>query len=264
MSDAEFANRRVIITGGASGIGVAVARRLTTHGAYVYLMDVDAARVKLAAAALGDHADFKVCDTTREDDFVRQFREMRGEGAIDGLVCCAGSPDMPTPAEELLFDDFNRIINSHLNGTFIACRIVGTSMLEDGGGTIVNTASVLSFNSGPVMGYGAAKAAVVNITASFAVQWAARNVRVNAVAPGWTDTPFLKSKQRNGERDFTPIKRATPLGRLLFPDEIAEVIAFLLSPKSSAIVGTTVHCDGGVIAAAGWPPYGGIPSWRAA
>ncbi|GJL81157.1 MAG: oxidoreductase [marine bacterium B5-7] len=260
MSTAEFAGRRVIITGGASGIGAAVAKRLVSHGAYVYLLDVNATGVESTATAFGDQAGFGVCNVTSEDDFIRVFKEVRGEGIIDGLVCCAGCPDLPVPAENYSLDNFNRVIDSHLNGTFIACRTVGASMIEDGGGAIVNIASVLSFNSGPVMGYAAAKAAIVNLTSSFAVQWAARNVRVNAVAPGWTDTPFLKPKERNGERDFTPIKQATPLGRLLSPSEIAEVIAFLLSPKSSAIVGTTVACDGGVIAGAGWPPYGGIPA----
>lgn len=84
-------------------------------------------------------------------------------------------------------------------------------------------------------------------------------MRVNAVAPGWTDTPFLKPKERKGERDVTPILRATPLGRLMKPEEIAEVIYFLLSPRSAVITGATIPCDGGVIAGAGWGPYGGFP-----
>jgi NAD(P)-dependent dehydrogenase (short-subunit alcohol dehydrogenase family) len=110
-----------------------------------------------------------------------------------------------------------------------------------------------------VLAYGAAKAGVVNLTEALAVQWARKNLRVNAVAPGWTDTPFLRPKERAGTRDMTPILNATPMGRLMQPAEIAEVIFFLLSSAASAITGATVPCDGGVIAGSGWNPYGGFP-----
>lgn len=255
----EHSGRRILVTGGASGIGQAVATKLVGQGARVFLFDVDDKRLDDAVGMLGPRASAHLCDVTIEDRFVSAFEALRAEGTVDGLVCCAGIPDMPMPAEELSLAHWNRIVESHLTGTFIACRVVGGRMVEDGEGSIVNVASVLSFNAGPVLAYGAAKAAVVNLTSSLAAQWAARNVRVNAVAPGWTDTPFLRPKQRRGERELSPILAATPVGRLLDPGEIAEVITFLLSPRSSAIVGTTVVCDGGVIAGAGWPPYGGIP-----
>lgn len=258
MSGGEFSNRRIIITGGASGIGQAAAAKLVEGGARVLLFDVDAERLDRSVDTLGSNVSGHVCDVTREDRFEEVFTQVHGDGAVDGLVCCAGMADMPSRAEELSLEHWTRIMESHLNGTFIACRVVGGAMLNDGGGTIVNIASVLSFNSGPVLAYGAAKAAVVNLTSSLAVQWASRKVRVNAVAPGWTDTPFLRPKQRQGQRNLSPILAATPLARLLDAEEIAEVIAFLLSPRSSAIVGTTVVCDGGVIAGAGWPPYGGF------
>lgn len=259
MSDGEFTNQRIIITGGASGIGLASAAKLVEGGARVLLFDVDARRLDESVATLGPNVSGYVCDVTREDRFEEVFAQVRADGAVDGLVCCAGMADLPSRAEELSLEHWTRIMESHLNGTFIACRVAGGAMLTDGGGAIVNIASVLSFNSGPVLAYGAAKAAVVNLTSSLAVQWANRKVRVNAVAPGWTDTPFLRPKQRQGERNLSPILAATPLARLLEPDEIAEVIVFLLSPRSSAIVGTTVVCDGGVIAGAGWSPYGGFP-----
>lgn len=259
MSGDEFAGRRVVITGGASGIGEAAGARLVDAGAHVCLFDINGQLLDESVARLGERATGHMCDVTDESRFKQTFDSVHGHGPIDGLVCCAGLPELPTSAQDLSMAQWNRIMDSHVNGTLIACRVAGAAMIEDGGGAIVNTASVLAFNSGPVVAYGAAKAAIVNLTSALAVQWACRNVRVNAVAPGWTDTPFLRPRERAGKRDLSPILAATPLNRLLDATEIAEVIAFLLSPRSSAIVGTTVVCDGGVLAGAGWSPYGGIP-----
>ena len=258
----EFQARRVLITGGGSGIGAAIARQLHREGASLCLFDIDGARLAALAEELGARVSVQVCDVSSEDSLQAAFAAVRAAGAIDGLVCCAGVPDFPCPAESLSVERWSRIINSHLTGTFLTCRVVGGDMLASGGGAIVNLASVLSFNSGPVLAYGAAKAAVVSLTESLAVQWARQNVRVNAIAPGWTDTPFLRPKERKGERDMTPIIAATPIARLIRPEEIAEVACFLLSPRSGAIVGSTILCDGGVVAACGWSPYGGIPRRR--
>lgn len=255
----EFQSRRILITGGGSGIGAAIARQLYREGASLCLFDIDGARLTALAGEFGDRVSVQVCDVTSEESLGAAFAQVRAAGAVDGLVCCAGVPDLPSPAESLSVERWSRILDSHLTGTFLSCRVVGGDMLASNGGAIVNIASVLSFNSGPVLAYGAAKAAVVNLTESLAVQWARRNVRVNAIAPGWTDTPFLRPKERQGERDMTPIIAATPIGRLIRPEEIAEVACFLLSARASAIVGTTILCDGGVVAASGWPPYGGIP-----
>lgn len=177
---------------------------------------------------------------------------------VNGLVNCAGLPPMPRAIEALDVVEWSRILDSHLSGTFIPCKVIGAELARGGrGGAIVNLASVLAYRPGPVLAYGAAKSGVVSLTASLAVHWARAQVRVNAVAPGWTDTPFLRPKDR-GERDFGPILRATPQGRLMQPSEIAEVICFLLSPAASAVTGSTIPCDGGVIAGSGWPPYGGF------
>ena len=178
---------------------------------------------------------------------------------VNGLVNCAGIAQVPTAIENYPVEDWARVVDSHLRGTYVSCRVFGSAMAQRRRGAIVNLASVLAFRPGPVLAYGPAKAAVVNLTEALAVQWAGSGVRVNAVAPGWTDTPFLKPKERKGERDVTPILNATPLGRLMKPEEIAEVIYFLLSPASAVVTGATIPCDGGVIAGSGWAPYGGFP-----
>ena len=121
---------------------------------------------------------------------------------INGLVNCAAIAQVPLPIEDWPVDAWSRIMGSHLKGTYIACRIVGSAM---------------------------------------------------------AGTPFLRPKERQGERDLTPIINATPMGRLLKPQELAEVVHFLLSPAASGVTGATVPCDGGVLAGCGWFPFGGLP-----
>jgi NAD(P)-dependent dehydrogenase (short-subunit alcohol dehydrogenase family) len=128
-------------------------------------------------------------------------------------------------------------------------------MAERRQGAIVNLASVLAYRSGPVLAYGAGKAGVVSLTEALAVHWARKGVRVNAVAPGWTETPFISQRREGLDR----VRAAVPMGRLLQPGEIAEVICFLLSPAASAVTGSTVPCDGGFLAGSGWAPFGGLP-----
>ena len=142
---------------------------------------------------------------------------------MNGLVTCAGIPPLPKKIEETSAADFSRLVDSHLKGTFIACKIFGAVMAARGGGAIVNLASVLSFRPGPVLAYGAAKAGVVNLTEALAVQWARKNLRVNAVAPAG-QIRRSSPQERAGTRDMTPILNATPMGRLMQPAEIAEVI----------------------------------------
>ena len=252
-------NLSVFITGGASGIGAATARRVLAAGGSVTIVDINREAMRALSAELGDRLIWSECDALDEQGLTQALHDCEHMAPVNGLVTCAGIPPLPKKIEETSAADFSRLVDSHLKGTFIACKIVGAVMAARGGGAIVNLASVLSFRPGPVLAYGAAKAGVVNLTEALAVQWARKNLRVNAVAPGWTDTPFLRPKERAGTRDMTPILNATPMGRLMQPAEIAEVIFFLLSSAASAITGATVPCDGGVIAGSGWNPYGGFP-----
>ena len=251
----------VVITGGASGIGAATARLLLSRGADVGLMDVNGEAARALARELGRGAVAAMADAADET----QVRAALGRFGNDrkplrGLVNCAGVAQIPKSIEDYGVDEWQRIVDSHLRTTYVACRVIGAALEAHARSAIVNVASVLAFRPGPVLAYGPAKAGVVNLTAALAVHWANRGVRVNAVAPGWTDTPFLRPQERKGERDLTPIIDATPFKRLMRPDEIAEVIAFLLSPASSAVTGVTIPCDGGVMAGSGWLPYGGFPT----
>ena len=187
-------------------------------------------------------------------------RHQLGEAvAADGLALhdLADAPGVGLFFDNVGVEAFWSIVDSHLRWTYISNRIVGLEMAKRGAGSIVNLASVLAYRPSAVTGYSEGKTAIVNLTQSLAVEWARKGVRVNAVAPGWTDTPFLKARPQG--RDFSAITDAVPQGRLIQAAEIAEVIHFLLSPASSAITGTTIPCDAGYIAGTGWAPAGGLP-----
>ena len=167
---------------------------------------------------------------------------------------------MPTrePIVEAPLENFDRMLRSHLNGTFLTCKLLGKKMLQHGGGSIVTLSSVLAIRPGPVLGYGAAKAGVINLTQSLAVQWGKKNIRVNAICPGWVDTPFIRKQEAAG-RDLSPIIEMTPLGRLAEPHEISNVVMFLLSDASSAVTGSALVVDCGITLAGGYMPYGRLP-----
>jgi NAD(P)-dependent dehydrogenase (short-subunit alcohol dehydrogenase family) len=257
--------RGVIVTGGASGIGRAVVEMVLQRGGCVGVVDLDPSKVDdLRETHRGRLIGItgSVLDADRlRDAWTRCAGEL--PEPVTGLVNCAGIPPAPVGIEQLDVSDWTRIVDSHLHGTFVSCKTIGAALAEAGrGGSIVNLASVLAFRPGPVLAYAAAKSGVVSLTSALAVHWACHGVRVNAVAPGWTDTPFLRPKDRPA-RDFGAIVDATPMGRLLQPSEIAEVICFLLSPAASAVTGSTIPCDGGVMAGSGWAPYGGFPKTAA-
>lgn len=246
----------VFITGGASGIGAATARRIVKDGGHVAVVDLNLEAAQALARELGPHAIALAADIMSIEE-VRTAHETAAAALppINGLVNCAAAQPKPAPIEMLEPEEFDRVLNSHVTGTLIPCKVVGSAMAERGSGAIINLASVLSYRSSPALAYGAGKAGVVSLTESLAVHWAKKGVRVVGVAPGWTETPFINHRREMFDR----IAASTAQGRLLQPEEIAEVIYFLLSPAASAVTGTTLVCDGGFLAASGWGPYGGPP-----
>lgn len=245
----------IVVTGGGSGIGAAVARTFAAQGYHIGIIDLNPENAATVAAEIGPVASHFVADILDQESLGKVHATLaKSQPAVAGLVNCAGIAQAPVSIEELNVADWERVLDSHVKGTLLPCKEFGAAMAKRGRGAIVNLASVVGLHPGPVSAYGPAKAAVINLTQILAIEWASRGVRVNAVAPGWTDTPFL---QRRG-RDFAPIINAVPMGRLLGPDEIADVVAFLISPAARAITGVTIPIDGGFVAGLGWSPYGGF------
>jgi NAD(P)-dependent dehydrogenase (short-subunit alcohol dehydrogenase family) len=248
----------VIITGGASGIGAATAKRVVADGGQVGIIDLDENRAEALAGDLGS-AFVARADALSEAEMIAAHDDLAARmPPIDGLVACAGAPQMPKRIEDHGVEEWSQVMDSHAKTTFIANRVIGAAMAARGAGAVVNIASVMSYRPGPILAYAPGKAAIANMTEILAVQWARDGVRVNAVAPGFTETPCLTTGERQGKRDFTPLLESTPVHRLMQPEETAEVIFFLLSPASSAVNGTTIVCDGAWMAGGGWWGFGGF------
>lgn len=258
MSTVTTSPLSVMITGGASGIGEATARKIIASGGHAGIADRDEARAAALCKELGDRAHWVACDASNEASVAAAHAALAAKlPPLTGLLASAAVIPRARGTEDVTVDVFWATVDSHLRWTYIADRIVGLEMAKRGAGSIVNVASVLAYRPSPVTGYSEGKTAVVNLTQSLAVEWARKGVRVNAVAPGWTDTPFLDARRAKG--GFGDIVDAVPQHRMIAPSEIAEVIYFLLSPASSAVTGSTILCDAGYVAGTGWAPAGGLP-----
>ena len=229
-----------VVTGGAKGIGLGAVRELAGEGWQCVILDADLAGEQVADE-LG--ASFVRADVTRPDELRAAFADVAGRfGPIHGLVNSAGI-NRTGPSAELAAEDWQRVIDIDLSGTFFACQAAYPHLAD--GAAIVNLASVFSMKALPGrVAYAAAKHGVVGITRVLAVEWADRPIRVNAVAPSWTDTPLIAAQVAAGTIDLSVLEHV-PFGRLARVEDVTGAIAFLLSDKASFITGQTLYVDGG-------------------
>jgi NAD(P)-dependent dehydrogenase (short-subunit alcohol dehydrogenase family) len=232
--------KSAVVTGGAKGIGLGVVRELVREGWHCAILDSDPAG-RFVADELG--GAFVQADVTRPEELRAAFADLAGRfGPIHGLVNSAGI-NRTGPSDQVPEADWQRVLDVDLSGTFYACQAAFPHMAP--GSAIVNLASVLALRALPGrVAYAAAKHGVVGITRVLAVEWAGRPIRVNAVAPSWTDTPLIRDQLAAGTLDLEVLDRV-PMGRLAQVEDVVGAIVFLLGDKASFITGQTLYVDGG-------------------
>ncbi len=242
------------VTGGGSGIGRAIALAFAHAGAWVAVLDRDemkAVEVAREIVKIGQQSFAAAVDVSKEDEVERAIAAVMNEfGGLDILVNSAGTA-IRRPSVELELTDWDQVIAVNITGTFLMSRHAARVMMAAGkGGSIINIASIMGFSGGgiyPNISYQTSKGAVVNMTRALAVEWAKDNIRVNAIAPQWVNTPFIEGL-RDKPDVIERIKAMVPMGRLAEPEEIAGAAVFLAGGAASMVTGHILAVDGGFLA----------------
>ncbi|BBY38152.1 beta-ketoacyl-ACP reductase [Mycobacterium mantenii] len=239
----------IVITGGASGIGLAAAQAAAEAGAAVMLADrnrvaLDAAHVELKRfdTPVGIH-ETEVSDAASVQNLFSAT--LSTFGRIDGLVTSAGI-ERSVPALELTEDDFDEVLRVNLKGSFLCAQAFGRALIDAGsGGSIVTVSSAVAFSGRPnAAQYTASKGAVVSLTKTLAIEWGPLGIRVNSVAPGLIDAPIAAGVAAEYREAYAS---RTPLGRIGTPRDVAKVIRFLLSDEAAYVTGQTIVVNGGYL-----------------
>lgn len=255
----KYSGRWTLVTGGASGIGLACANHMAALGGNTVLLDLNAAQLDIASRHLARHGHtvrthtVDITQTGRLEAFALELDEEGIE--VENLVTAAGVLQPMHRIESLARDVHDKVWDVNYHGTFHCCRIWGERMRQRRGGSIVTVSSVTSLRPTPLLAYGPAKAALNALTASLAVSYAADGVRINAVAPGFTLTEALEAKFASAQRDSSRILATVPMKRFARPEEIASAVGFLLSDAASAITGITLPVDCGWLSGASWQTF---------
>lgn len=246
----DFSGRTALVTGAAAGLGLAMARAFSQAGARLVLFDLDAEGVEKAAAELnaerpGLATAMAGSITDKEAVEAACAKAIEISGRLDVVMNNAGISGN-APSLDLDEQVWRRAIDVNLTGCFLVAQAAGRVMAEHGGGSIVNTASMYGVVAAPERAaYCAAKAGVVALTKVLAIEWAGRNIRVNAIGPGYVRTALTETLAAQGRLDLDVINRRVPSGRLGTPEEIAAASLFLASDASAYVTGQTLVADGG-------------------
>ncbi len=237
--------RTAIVTGGSRGIGYAIAAEFAARGCRVIITARGEDALKAAAAALGPNVIAMPCDNAQVEDIERLMDAAWRLGPVDILVNNAGISPFYKKAEQVTVEEWDSVIDVNLRGTYFASVAMAKRLFAAGlPGSIINVSSVGGVAPlERLSAYGAAKAGIHLATKSLALEWATRGVRVNAIAPGWTETDFTGDlfQSRWGEK----LLAAVPMGRFAQPGDIAGAAVFLASEASRYITGVVLPVDGG-------------------
>lgn len=244
--------KTAIVTGGGSGIGRAAALRFAKEGAKVVVADIDSANGEETVNYILEQEGSSIFVKTDVADPV-QIKQLV-EAAIntyDGLHIMfnnAGVGNSEVRSVDLPVEEWDRVVDINLKGVFLGIKYAVPALIKSGGGSIINTSSLLGLKGQKfVSAYNASKAGVVVLTQNAALEYGKYNIRVNAIAPGVIDTKIIDNWKQN-ERKWPIISRANALGRIGTPEEVANAVLFLASDEASFITGTTLSVDGGGLA----------------
>lgn len=243
--------RVAIVTGAARGIGRAIATAYDAQGAHVIVSDIDDGGAAEVAGSL-DNGEAVTCDVTSEDQVAALVAgAVERHGRLDVMVANAGIAKV-SPLVQMSLEEWRSVLAVNLDGVFLCLKHAGGAMAAAGGGAIVTIASIKAFGGSPAAGhYGAAKAGVVSLTKTLALELRDHGVRVNAICPGWLDTDLVRDRKAEFETaigmEFDPIIEHIQ-GRLGTPEEIAPLAVFLASDRSRFSTGSTFVVDGGATA----------------
>jgi len=247
-------NKNAIVTGGARGMGFAIAKALHQEGSRIAILDVDEKGAAEAAKQLDERQDRAIgrkIDVTKRSDVLSFVKEMKKRwGSVDILVNNAGGAlNTPYVLEEIEEKDWNLVLDVNLKGAFLCCQAVIPEMVKQRGGVIVNISALAGHWRASLAGvqYTAAKAGVEGLTRQLAYDWGKAGIRVNAVAPTVTMTGdrIQSLWDSRSEEEKKKVLSNIPLGRLGTPEEVASVVVFLASDESSYVTGITIDVSGG-------------------
>jgi NAD(P)-dependent dehydrogenase (short-subunit alcohol dehydrogenase family) len=245
-------NKVAIVTGAAKGIGLAIAKKLNEAGATVVLADIDGAGAEEAAATLSG-CEGVTCDVRDENQVSQMVRDtVERHGHLDVMVSNAGIATV-SPIVQMSLEDWRNVLAVDLDGVFLCTKHAALAMAGNGGGSIINVASIKAAGGSPATGsYGAAKAGVVSLSKTAAMELRDHGIRVNAIAPGWVGTDMVADRKEELEAvlgvNFDEVIDHIQGGRLGEPEEIAAVALFLASDRSRFSSGSVFVADGGATA----------------
>ena len=240
-----FKEKVAVVTGGASGIGLATTKKLLSEGANVVILDLKMDEEIINR--LGGNAIYLKCDVSNEENVKNCIEEIiKKFNHIDYLVANAGIGGRASKPHEVSMDEWNKVISVNQTGIFLLNKYVINEMLKSGKGAVVNTSSMYGLvGSTTSFAYSASKGAINQMTRSLALTYARDNIRVNAIALGYVDTPILSMVPDNVKK---AMGNELPIGRLGKDTEIANLICYLLSDDASFITGAIIPIDGGFTA----------------